>query len=143
MLKVGITDRLSLFIVIIFYTTAILVGYNFMDTNKDTKSFYDKNNKRLIHLVLIQFKEDIILKDLQKIMDGAYSLQEIPGVEELNFSENISPEGLGKGFTHSLTMKFDSAKDRDSVYLPHPIHQKFVNLFVPFTESVLVYDFWE
>ena len=62
---------------------------------------------------------------------------------ELNFSENVSPEGLGKGFTHSLTMKFDSAKDRDSVYLPHPIHQKFVNLFVPFTKSVLVYDFWE
>ena len=81
MLKVGITDRLSLFIVIIFYTTAIIVGYNFMDTNKDIKSYYDKNNKRLIHLVLIQFKEDIILKDLQKIMDGAYSLQEIPGVE--------------------------------------------------------------
>jgi hypothetical protein len=93
--------------------------------------------------VLIQFKEETTVKDFQLITDGAYSLQEIPGVEDLNFSKNISPEGLGKGFSHSLTMKFSKSVDRDSIYLPHPIHKKFVELFVPFTNSVLVYDFWE
>ena len=67
----------------------------------------------------------------------------IPGVEALNFGENVSPEGLTQGFTHSLTMKFASSLDRDSIYLPHPIHQKFVELFVPNTKSVLVYDYWE
>tara|TARA_X000001036_G_C20536309_1_gene748371 strand:+ start:553 stop:810 length:258 start_codon:yes stop_codon:yes gene_type:complete len=81
--------------------------------------------------------------DLQLISDGAYSLQQIDGVEELNFGINTSPEGLNKGYTHSLTMKFNTAEDRDSIYLPHQIHQKFVKLFVPFTESVLVYDYWE
>jgi hypothetical protein len=82
-------------------------------------------------------------EDFQKITDAAYSLQAIPGVEALNFGQNVSPEGLTQGYEHSLTMKFSNATDPDSVYLPHPVHQKFVELFVPHTESVLVYDFWE
>jgi hypothetical protein len=102
-----------------------------------------KNEKMLIHLVLIQFKDDVSAEDFQKIIDSAYSLQAIPGVEALNFGQNVSPEGLTQGYEHSLTMKFSNATDRDSIYLPHPIHQKFVELFVPHTESVLVYDFWE
>jgi len=55
--------------------------------------------------VLIQFKEETTVKDFQLITDSAYSLQAIPGVEDLNFGKNVSPEGLGKGFSHSLTMK--------------------------------------
>jgi hypothetical protein len=80
---------------------------------------------------------------MQLIADGAYSLQQIEGVLDLNFGKNTSPEGLNRNYRHSLTMKFATALDRDSIYLPHPIHQKFVKLFVPFTESVLVYDYWE
>ena len=99
--------------------------------------------KRLVHLVLIKFKKDILPDDFQKITNGAYSLQQIEVVLDLNFGENVSPEGLGQGFSHSLTMKFPTAKDRDSIYLPHPVHQKFVKLFVPFTTDVLVYDYWE
>ncbi|MFQ3341158.1 MAG: hypothetical protein ACI9TK_000816, partial [Flavobacteriaceae bacterium] len=99
--------------------------------------------KRLVHLVLINFKEDILPDDFQKITNGAYSLQQIEGVLNLNFKDNVSPEGLGKGFSHSLTMKFLTAEARDSVYLTHLIHQKFVKLFVPFTKEVLVYDYWE
>ena len=92
---------------------------------------------------LIKFKDQITSQQFQKLTDGAYNLQAIPVVEQLNFTDNISPEGLGKGYTHSLTMKFKTANDRDSVYLPHPIHKKFVDYFLPLTESVLVYDFWE
>lgn len=90
-----------------------------------------------------EFKSTVSKTDMQLVVDAAYSLQQIEGVEDLNFGENTSPEGLNQGYTHSLTMKFDTAEDRDSVYLPHPIHQKFVKLFVPLTESVLVYDYWE
>ena len=101
------------------------------------------DSKKLIHIVLIEFKSTVSKSDMQLVVDAAYSLQQIEGVEDLNFGENTSPEGLNKGYTHSLTMKFNTAEDRDSVYLPHPIHQKFVKLFVPLTESVLVYDYWE
>ena len=136
----------------ILFLTAPAFTYETININaKKEKSYNEKKNeqpellasKRLVHLVLIKFKKDILPDDFQKIIDGAYSLQQIQGVLDLNFGENVSPEGLGQGFSHSLTMKFSTAKDRDSIYLPHPVHQKFVKLFVPFTTDVLVYDYWE
>ena len=143
MIKISMTDRLSLYIIILFYSGAFTVGYNFLDKGHDQIILEADNNKRLVHLVLINFKEQITLQQIKKLTDIAYSLQAIPVVEDLNFADNISPEGLGKGYTHSLTMKFKTANDRDSIYLPHPIHKRFVDYFLPLTESVLVYDFWE
>ena len=143
MTNIGVTDRLSLLIVVVFYSATVFIGYNFI--NKNYKKVFSKQetNKRLVHLVLIKFKDDINNNELQKVVDGAYELQKIPAVQDLNFSYNVSPEGLSKGYTHSLTMKFSQAKERDSIYLPHPIHQGFVKLFVPLTDSVLVFDYWE
>mgnify|MGYP001475186529 FL=1 len=143
MTNIGVTDRLSLLIVVVFYSATVFIGYNFI--NKNYKKVFSKQetNKRLVHLVLIKFKDDINNNELQKVIDGAYELQKIPVVQDLNFSYNVSPEGLSKGYTHSLTMKFSQAKERDSIYLPHPIHQGFVKLFVPLTDSVLVFDYWE
>ena len=143
MSNIGVTDRLSLLIVIIFYSATVFIGYNFINKNYKKTSLKQETNKRLVHLVLIRFKDDINNKELQKVIDGAYELQKISAVQDLNFSNNVSPEGLSKGYTHSLTMKFSQAWDRDSLYLPHPIHQGFVKLFVPLTDSVLVFDYWE
>lgn len=61
---------------------------------------------------MIQFKDDVSAEDFQKITDAAYSLQAIPGVEALNFGQNVSPEGLTQGYEHSLTMKFFNATDQ-------------------------------
>ena len=143
MTNIGVTDRLSLLIVVVFYSATVFIGYNFINKNYNKVFSKQETNKRLVHLVLIKFKDDIKNEELQKVINGAYELQKISAVQDLNFSNNISPEGLSKGYTHSLTMKFSQAKDRDSIYLPHPIHQGFVKLFVPLTESVLVFDYWE
>jgi exosortase/archaeosortase len=144
MLRIGVADRIAFILITLFYVVTLSVGYLCLSDQKgDVASNSISNEKKLVHLVLIQFKSTINKKDLNRVTDAAYSLQQIQGVESLNFGNNISPEGLDKGYTHSLTMKFNSSMDRDSVYLPHPIHQKFVKLFVPLTESVLVYDFWE
>ena len=142
----------SLTLLVVLLITANAFAQETINVNvKKEKSYNEKENeqtellaaKSLVHLVLIKFKKDILPNDFQKITDGAYGLQQIEGVLDLNFGENVSPEGLGQGFSHSLTMKFPTAKDRDSIYLPHPVHQKFVKLFVPFTTDVLVYDYWE
>ena len=142
----------ALTLLVVLLITANAFAQETINVNvKKEKSYNEKENeqtellaaKSLVHLVLIKFKKDILPNDFQKITDGAYGLQQIEGVLDLNFGENVSPEGLGQGFSHSLTMKFPTAKDRDSIYLPHPVHQKFVKLFVPFTTDVLVYDFWE
>ena len=143
MKKIGVTDRLSFLILGVFYSLTFLVGYLHVSDWENEKDNEILDSKKLIHLVLIEFQSSISSSDFQLITDSAYSLQQIKGVKELNFGKNTSPERLNKGYTHSLTMKFSSAYDRDSIYLPHEIHQKFVKLFVPFTESVLVYDYWE
>lgn len=103
----------------------------------------EQEKKKLQHIVLIQFKEDSSAEDVAKIQQAAMTLKEIAGVNQLLFRENISPENLNQGYTHSLTMWFASEKDRDEIYLPHPLHQDFVALFVPQTEKVLVFDYWE
>ena len=98
---------------------------------------------KLQHVVLIQYKDSVTPEEFKAIADGAQTLKEIAGVHNLQYTTNVSPEGLNKGYTHSLTLYFENETDRDEVYLPHPIHQAFVKLFVPFTSDVLVYDYWE
>lgn len=98
---------------------------------------------KLQHIVLIQFKESMTSEQLAKIQSAAMTLKQIKGVNHLKMSNNVSPENLSQGYTHSLTMWFENEANRDEVYLPHPIHQTFVDLLVPFTDNVLVFDYWE
>ena len=100
-------------------------------------------DRKLQHIVLIEFKAGTQPEDIQAVKTAALKLQEIPGVMALRFSENVSPENLNKNYTHALTMWFKTTNDRDEVYLPHPKHQKFVDFFVPYTANVLVFDYWE
>ena len=98
---------------------------------------------KLQHVVLIQYKDSVTSEEFKIIAEGAQTLKGIDGIHNLQYTKNVSPEGLNKGYTHSLTLYFENETDRDEVYLPHPIHQAFVKLFVPFTADVLVYDYWE
>ena len=124
---------------IVFLITLFLIS----SCNSPHKKQPQVQQKKLQHIVLIKYKENTSPKEFKVIEKGAYSLREIAGVKNLNYSENVSPEKLNKGYTHSLTMYFETEKDRDEIYLPHSIHQEFVKLFVPFTTDVLVYDYWE
>ncbi len=55
-----------------------------------------------------------------------------------------SREGLTRGFTHGVHMTFVDAAARDA-YLPHPEHQRVVELLLPLLESgidgALTFDF--
>ena len=73
---------------------------------------------------------------------AALELRDIKGVNNLTWAENVSPENLNKGLTHSLTMDFKNEYDRDSIYLPHPVHVSFGEIFVPELENIVVYDYW-
>ena len=98
---------------------------------------------KLQHVVLIHYKDSVTSEELKIIAEGAQTLKGIEGIHNLQYTKNVSPERLNKGYTHSLTLYFENETDRDEVYLPHPMHQAFVKLFVPFTSDVLVYDYWE
>ena len=64
----------------------------------------------------------------------------IPVVESLEWGKDVSPEGLGKGFTHCWIVTFKSEADRD-VYIKHPEHQAFVAILKPVLEEAFVVDF--
>ena len=66
----------------------------------------------------------------------------IPGILHFSGGPYASPEGLNQGFTHGFLFTFESAGARDR-YLSHPEHQKLVQEFIPFLESVLAFDFEE
>jgi len=139
-----VADRVSILIITFIYIITIVVGYFFYErTPTANRAEAAKNEPALQHVVLIQFKEEITKESLQAIENAAYALTQIPGVYELTFGHNVSPEGFDRGFTHSLTMAFHTAKDRDSIYLPHPIHQEFGAVFAPNVAQFIVYDFWK
>ena len=108
-----------------------------------TKPETPLQTSKLQHVVLIQYKDSVTSEEFKAIAEGAQTLKGIAGVHNLQYTTNVSPEGLNKGYTHSLTLYLENETDRDQVYLPHSIHQAFVKLFVPFTSDVLVYDYWE
>jgi hypothetical protein len=101
-----------------------------------------KNEKVLIHIVLLKFKDKA---DTGLFENESYQyLSTIEGVNNFLFSKNISPEGKSKGFTHALVMQFNSEFDRDSVYLPHPKHLAFAKKYwVDNVEDFVVYDYWK
>ena len=115
-------------------------AYSCNSTSKPETPVY---TKKLQHIVLIKYNDSVSANTHEEIKAGALSLKEIEGVHNLNYSTNVSPEGFSKGYTHSLTLYFEKETDRDEIYLPHPIHQAIVKLFVPFTEDILVFDYWE
>ena len=69
---------------------------------------------KLQHVVLIQYKDSVTAEEFKIIADGAHSLKQIEGVRNLQYTTNVSPEGLTKGYTHSLTcLLYISPSPRD------------------------------
>ena len=102
----------------------------------------EKNEKKLIHVVLLKFKDKVDIDLLEK--ESYKYLSAIEGVNDFIFSKNISPEGKSKGFTHAFVMEFSSEFDRDSIYLPHPKHRTFAKKYwVDNVEDFVVYDYWQ
>lgn len=90
------------------------------------------------HVVLCAFVAD--LDPTAIITDFAGLATSIPLIESLEHGENVSPEGLGDGFTHCFTLTFAGAAERDA-YLVHPAHVAFVERFSATLEKVLVVDY--
>lgn len=136
------TDKVSFFMLFTFYVSTLLVGYYFYekeDFNRDSNS----SRYTLNHVVLLKFKENISNDTLKMIQNASYKLEEIEQVRDFYYGENISLKGLDKGFTHVISLKFTNSFEMDSIYSPHPIHKEFSAIFIPHTEDILVYDFWD
>ena len=93
------------------------------------------------HVVHFKFKADATKEQIAKVVEQFAALKgKIPVVESLEWGTDISPEGLGKGFTHCWIASFKNAADRDA-YLVHPDHKAFVAILKPILDEALVVDF--
>ena len=93
------------------------------------------------HVVHFKFKKEATPEQVKKITDGFAALKgKISEVDSLEWGTDVSPEGLGKGFTHCWIVTFKDAKGRDA-YLVHPAHKAFVDLLLPSLDEALVVDF--
>ena len=93
------------------------------------------------HVVHFKFKADATKEQIAKIEKEFAALKtKISAVESLEWGTDVSPEGLGKGFTHCWIVSFKNAADRDT-YLKHADHTAFVEILKPIMEDALVVDF--
>jgi hypothetical protein len=64
----------------------------------------------------------------------------VPGIDDFEWGENSSPEGLDRGHSHVFLLTFADAQARDT-YLVHPDHAAFASWVQPFVSSVTVLDY--
>jgi hypothetical protein len=101
-----------------------------------------ESGKLLRHVVMFKFKPDAKPEQIRKVEQAFAALpSKIDAIHDLEWGTNNSPEMHDKGFTHVFLVTFKSEEAR-AEYLPHPEHQKFVEVLKPILEDVFVLDYW-
>ena len=122
-----------------------LVGLLCLTIISGALSFSTENSDKkqvLRHVVTFQFKEEVTAKRrTQAIKDFVALKDSIPGILSFEGGQDISVEGLSKGFTHCFIITFENEQARDA-YIPHPAHIKLVEKNKPLMRDLLVVDVW-
>ncbi len=98
----------------------------------------------ILHCVFLRFKAAITAPEKQSIFEAVVALKQvIPGILDVKFGPNVSPEGLHGGFVDGFAVTFESAEARDA-YLTHPEHVAVGERIVSSTDGglagLLVFD---
>ncbi|MFT7562103.1 MAG: hypothetical protein ACI93R_004037 [Flavobacteriales bacterium] len=93
------------------------------------------------HILLVTFKQGITETEIKSTKKGFLDIpSKIPGISSVEWGVNDSPEGKNSGFTHSVLMTFENEAIR-SEYLDHPEHVALKNIFRPFVDKIIVFDY--
>jgi len=98
----------------------------------------------ILHCVFLRFKAAITAPEKQSIFEAVVALKQvIPGILDVKYGPNVSPEGLHGGFVDGFAVTFESAEARDA-YLIHPEHVAVGERIVSSTDGglagLLVFD---
>ncbi|MGA1800927.1 Dabb family protein [Rhizobium sp. HT1-10] len=98
----------------------------------------------ILHCVFLRFKAAITAPEKQSIFEAVVALKQvIPGILDVKYGPNVSPEGLHGGFVDGFAVIFESAEARDA-YLIHPEHVAVGERIVSSTDGglagLLVFD---
>lgn len=96
------------------------------------------------HIVLLKIKPDVSTDAINELFGDLVALKDkVPGIVNVDWGPNTSPEGKGQGFSYGFIMDFDTPASRDA-YLPHPDHDlvktKIINAITG-VDDVLVFDY--
>lgn len=98
------------------------------------------------HVVLLQFAESTTPETINEIFSGFGGLvHKLSGARTVTYGENVSPEGLDRGYRHGFVIDFDDAAARDA-YLEHPDHVAFaegtvIPALAAGRDSIVVFDY--
>ncbi|OHV75948.1 Dabb family protein [Rhizobium sp. LCM 4573] len=98
----------------------------------------------ILHCVFLRFKASMQAADKQALYDAVAALKQVvPGMVDVKYGPNISPEGLNGGFVDGFVVTFESPEARDA-YLEHPEHMAVGERIVSATDGglagLLVFD---
>ena len=98
----------------------------------------------ILHCVFLRFKSALTQDEKKAIFESVAALQKvIPGIIDVKYGPNVSPEGLHGGFVDGFAVTFESPEARDA-YLVHPDHVAVGERIVSSTDGglagLLVFD---
>ncbi|MHC2362809.1 Dabb family protein [Rhizobium leguminosarum] len=98
----------------------------------------------ILHCVFLRLKTAVTTDDKQSLFAAIVALKQvIPGILDIKYGPNVSPEGLHGGFVDGFAVTFESAEARDA-YLIHPEHVTVGERIVSSTDGglagILVFD---
>ena len=83
---------------------------------------------KLRHVVLFGFGKAHSSAAIAEVIRRFAELKAlVPGIDDFEWGENSSPEGLDHGHSHVFLLTFANARARDA-YLVHPDHAAFCEL---------------
>lgn len=94
------------------------------------------------HLVTFRFNENITAQKEQELLNKLKTFKgKIPGIVELTAGINVTQETEQiQGYTLGLRVTFEDKQALDQ-YLPHPVHQEFVQSLSGLIDNVIVVDY--
>merc|ERR1712183_866336 len=116
---------------------ADLQGSNFKEREREM----EEGKGVVKHMVLAKFKDGISENQIEEYIKGYANLVNIiEPMKSLHWGKDISIENLHHGFTHVFESTFET-KEGLAVYIAHPVHVEFANVFLSSLDKVLVVDF--
>jgi hypothetical protein len=94
----------------------------------------------VLHVVLLRVKPGVEADAVERLRVAILGLRiAIPGIVDVRWGRNESPEKLHQGYELGFVMTLESVMARD-VYLPHPAHTAVHPLVEAVAAEVLVFD---
>jgi hypothetical protein len=92
----------------------------------------------LYHTVLFQFPEGTAQDVIDDVLDHLRAMEEIPAVRTIAVGLNSMP--VVDGWTHGMTIVFDSRQSMMEEFAHHPLHVKVLNDQLPLFQRYMAMD---